>query len=117
MVDVILDTSFILTCVRQKIDFFEELKMMGQTILIPKEVVGELAGLVPSKAEAELALSIIEKNKFKEIDLKNKNVDEGLINYAQKHKDVFIATLDAEIKKKVPNSNVVIREKKRLEVI
>jgi len=117
MADVVLDTSFILTCVRQKIDFFEDLKMMGLKILIPKQVIGELAGLATSKTESELALNILQKNKYKEVDLASKNVDEGIIAYAEKNKDIFIATLDKEIKKKTKQSKVVIREKKRLEVL
>lgn len=117
MTEVLLDTSFILTCVRQKIDFVEDLKMMGLKVLIPKQVVGEIAGLAVSKTEAELALNILNKAKFKEIDLKSKNVDEGIIQYTQRKKDIFVATLDKEIKKKINNSVIVIREKKRLEVI
>lgn len=116
MAEVVLDTSFILTCVKQKIDFFEDLKFMGFKILIPKQVFGELKNMKSSDG-AQLSLQILENNVFKEVDLKIKNVDEGIVNYAQKHGDIFVATLDREIKKRINNSKVVIREKKRLEVL
>lgn len=116
MADVVLDTSFILTCVKQKIDFFEDLKFMGLKILIPKQVVRELKNMKASN-NAQLSLQILDKNSFREIDLEIKNVDQGIISYAQRHRDIFIATLDREIKKKVNNSKIVVREKKRLEVL
>ncbi len=116
MKQVILDTSFILTCVKQKIDFFEELKFMGLKILIPRQVIRELKNMKTSD-NAKLSLQILDKNTFKEIDLSGKDVDKGLIDYAEKHSDVFVATLDREIKNKIKNSKVVVREKSRLEII
>jgi len=113
MKKVILDTSFILTCIRQKIDFFEELTCMGIKILIPKQVLVELEGV----DKTGLSLKILGANNYIKIDLKTKNVDEGIIKYANKNSDFFVATLDKGIKKKIENSLVVIREKKRLEVI
>ncbi len=117
MKKVILDTSFILTCVKQKIDFFKELKFMGLKVLIPEQVVGELGGIATSSSNAELALQILKKNKFEQVDLKTKDVDKGVIKFAEKNTDFFIATLDRELKKKTMNSKIVIREKKRLEVV
>lgn len=117
MIQVILDTNFILTCVKQKIDFFEELKLMGMKIFIPIQVMRELKSMSVSNDNAQLALKLLEKNKFGELDLGEKNVDKGLIKFAEKNKDVYIGTLDRELKKKIINSKVVIREKKRLEVV
>ena len=117
MKQVILDTSFILTCVKQKIDFLEELKFMGLKILVPKQVLGELSGIATSKKEAELALHILGEKGYNLVDIGSKNVDEGIIKYVEKDKDVFVATLDKGIKKKLANSVVVIREKKRLEIL
>ncbi len=112
MKQVILDTSFIITCVRQKIDFFEEIKFMGMEILIPKEVIEEL-----KKKQAKTALRLIEKSSFKEISLGTNNVDNGLIKQAMENKELIVATLDAEIKNSVKNHKLVIRGKKKLEVI
>ncbi len=112
MKKVLLDTSFILTCIKQKINFFEDLKHMGIKVIIPKQVQGELRGVDKSG----VAFKIIDQNEFIEIDLKNKNVDQGIIDYGKKNMDVFIATLDRGIKKKIENSVVIIREKSRLEI-
>ena len=109
---VLLDTNFIMSCVKQNIDFFEDLEFKGFKILIPKQVISELEGL---KAETEL--KVLEKEKFSKIDLKSKNVDNAIINYSKKHPQTIIATLDREIKKKVINSKLVIRGKKKLEII
>lgn len=122
MKQVILDTNFILSCIRKKIDFFEEIKFMGFKILIPTQVIKEIKGITNSKKklkfreEAKLALKLLEKNSFKEIDIKNKNVDRGLINLARENKDIIIATLDREIKNKTQNSKLIIRGQKKLEI-
>jgi rRNA-processing protein FCF1 len=85
---------------------------MGIKVIIPKQVQGELRGVDKSG----VAFKIIDQNEFIEIDLKNKNVDQGIIDYGKKNMDVFIATLDRGIKKKIENSVVIIREKSRLEI-
>ena len=121
---IILDTNFILTCVKQKIDFFEYLEMHGIQILIPEQVINEIKRIAISrkkmhfKDDAELSLFILEKNKnkFKKIKLDIKNVDNAIIKYTKKNPDVIIATLDREIKKKTSAKNLVIKGKKRLEV-
>jgi rRNA-processing protein FCF1 len=112
MKQVLLDTSFILTAVRQRIDFFEEIESLGLQILIPEQVIRELQGL-----KASVALSILNKKKFKKIDLQQKEVDKGIISYSKSHIAVIIATLDSEIKKKTRNRKLVIRQKKKIEVI
>lgn len=123
MKKVLLDTNFILTCIKQKIDFFEEIKLMGIQILIPKQVINEIKKITNSKKklhfreDANLALKFLEKNSFKEIDIKNRNVDKGLINFAKENKDAIVATLDREIKNKIQNPKLVIRGKKRLEIL
>ncbi len=125
MKEVILDTNFILTCIRQKIDFFEEFSLQGFKILIPKQVIDELEKVKASKKklhfreDAKLVLKILDKNKdkFKKINLKTKNVDSGLINFAKENKNTIIATLDRELKRKIKNQKLIIRGKKRLELI
>lgn len=117
MKKAILDTSFILSCVRNRIDFFEEIRLMGLKILIPKQVIVEIKGLAKSRDDAKISLKLLEKNKFSEVDLKNKNVDKGIINYEKKNPEIIVATLDREIKKKIKNQKLVIRGKKKLEVL
>ena len=116
MKQVLLDTNFILTCIKQKIDFFEDLKLRGIEIIIPEQVIGEIHGLSNSKEEAKIALKLLQKNKFKKADLKTKNVDKGIIKYA-KDKTILVGTLDREIKKGVKNPKLLIRGKKKLEIV
>lgn len=110
MKQALLDTSFILTCIKQKIDFFEEL--MEYQIIIPIQVIKELKGL-----NAKLALKLVSKHKFKKIDLKMKNVDGGIKKFAEKDKNIIVATLDKELQKNIINKKLIIRGKKRLEIV
>ncbi len=113
MKQIILDTSFILTCIKQKIDFFEEL--VGTQILIPEQVINEIKNL--KNPNSGLALKILEKNKFKKIDLGKGNVDNLIIKFAKENPKSIVATLDKEIKNKTKNYKLIIRGKKKLEVI
>ncbi len=121
MQTAILDTNFILTCVRQKIDFFRILEETGFRIIIPAQVVQELKkissrGGFETAKNSELALKILEKNNFEKIILKKKDVDKGIIKFAKKNPETAIATLDREIKRKTKNRKIAIRGKKKLEI-
>lgn len=118
----VLDTNFILSCIRKKIDFFEEIKFMGFKILMPMQVIEELEKIskrenVKFSSEAKLALSLLKKNVFTRVDLKMKNVDNGIIKLAEKNKEYIVATLDREMKNKIKNRNIVIRGEKKLEIV
>ncbi|MFH1608324.1 MAG: PIN domain-containing protein [archaeon] len=115
MKQVILDTNFILTCIKQKIDFFEQIPSRGIQIIIPKQVINEIRNL--KNPNTEFSLKLLEKNKFKKIDIGKGHVDKRIILYANKHPNTIIATLDKEIKNKVKNNKLVIRGKKKLEVV
>lgn len=115
MKHALLDTNFILSCIRKKIDFFEEIQLMGIKIIIPEQVINEIKKF-ETKPEARLALKLLEKNEFKKIDLGNGHVDKKIINYAKEKPELIIATLDREIKDKTKNHKLVIRGKK-LEII
>jgi len=122
---ILLDTNFILSCVKQKIDFLEELFFLGYGILIPKQVFLELDNISKSKQKhyfrnnAALALKILKnaEGSFDDVNLKDNNVDRGIEKFAKFNKGVIIATLDEELKKKIPNKKLVIRGKKKLEII
>ncbi len=111
---VLIDTNFILTCIKQKIDFFEYLEGEGYNIIISEKVIEELENL---KKESALKLLKKEKKNFHKIFLSGKNVDNAIIRYAKKNPDVIIATLDREIQKKTKNRKMIIRGKKKLEII
>lgn len=111
-----------MTCVKQKIDFFEELLFLGFQALVPKQVVKELERLVKTKKgatkiQAELALKVLRTNCPKLINLKTNYVDKAILSYSKSHKDITVATLDSELKNKLKVPKIIIREKKRLEVI
>ena len=112
MKPALLDTNFILTCIKQKIDFFEELEFMGFEIIIPDKVIDEL-----KKLKQTSALKLLEKNNFKEIILAGKNTDNSIINYANKNPEILVATLDKELNNKLKNRKIIIRGKKKLEII
>jgi len=123
MKQAILDTNFILTCVKQKIDFFHDLELRGIKILIPKQVIKEIKNIASSKKklhfreDAKLSLKILDKNNFKQVNLKVGYVDKALIQFAQENKKIIVATLDKEIKNKIQTPKLVIRRKTRLEII
>lgn len=112
MKSVLLDTNFILSCIKQKIDFFEELLLEGYEIIIPNKVIDEL-----KKLKQTSALKLLEKNNFKEIILAGKNTDNSIINYANKNPEILVATLDKELNNKLKNRKIIIRGKKKLEII
>jgi rRNA-processing protein FCF1 len=123
---VLLDTSFIVTCVKQKIDFFSELKDLGMEIIIPEQVIQELHSVkenkskkLESKDAAKTALRIIKKSDYLPLLFEGSYVDSEIIKYARINPEIIIATLDREIKKKLKNKNrlMVIRQKKKLEII
>lgn len=107
---IILDTSFILTCLKQKIDFFEEL--VGEEILIPIQVINEI-----KRFDNKLALKLLGKNKFQKIDLGKTHTDKLIIKFAKENPKVIVATLDKEIKNKTKNQKLIIRGKKNLEIV
>jgi len=122
MKQAILDTNFIMTCIRNKIDFFEEITFMGIRALIPLQVIDELRkisrmGKGKFKDQAKFALSLLENTKFNRIDLYTRNVDEGILKLARENKNLIIATLDRGIKNRTENQKLVIRDKKKLEII
>lgn len=117
MAHVLLDTNFILSCVRKKIDFFGELFSLGFSTLIPKQVIEEIKGLSNSKPEAKVALKILEKSEFKKVTLHGDNVDNGIVRIAHENPSWTIATLDKEIQNKIRNQKVTIRGTKKIEIM
>jgi len=121
MKQVLLDTNFILTCIKQKIDFFEEIPYLGYQIIIPNKVMEELKSISFSKKKlkfrdnAKLALRLIEKNKFEPLQLGKGHTDKEIIHYVKENPGTIVATLDKEIKTKLKGRIMIIREKKRIE--
>ena len=116
--EVLLDSNFLLTCIKQKIDFFEDTKLMGIRIIIPKQILNELKILEQrSNSNARIALKLLKEEDFREIDLQDSKTDRAIIKFAKKNPSVIIATLDKEIQDKTKNKKLIIRGKKKLEII
>lgn len=114
---VLLDTNFILTCIKQKIDFLSE----PYEFIIAEEVLKELEVLAKKEKGKErdavnLAIQIIEGANLPRVKLHFKDVDKGLIRYA-KDNNTIIATLDRRVKDKSGKNIMVIKDKKGIEVI
>ena len=124
MKKIVLDTNFIITCVKEKIDFFENIESLGAKIIIPEEVkqeiekIGKSRQKLKSKKRAELALKIIEteEGNYETIKLKTKNVDNGLKKLSEKE-EIIVATLDDELKRKLKCPKLVVRAGKKIEII
>jgi rRNA-processing protein FCF1 len=118
---IVFDTNFLLTCIKQKIDFLQELE--GFELLLPRQVIKEIKDIIKDKrkkaSERELAkttLAFIDqfKSRFKTIELEKNYVDLGLKKLKG---DYIIATLDKEIKKNLKGKAkfLIISKRKKLE--
>ena len=122
MVKVILDTNFILNCIRNKVDFYEELMLRGDIPIFSKQVILELERIkngskaLKFREEATLAIKLINSQEHEEIDMPGKYVDVGIRKYCEIHPEVVLGTMDKELKKSVSNRKLVIRNKKKLEL-
>lgn len=117
--EAILDSSFILSCMKKNIDFIAQLEEMGFKAVVPREVMQELKDLRlkssrEDKMAIEIALSLIELRKVKKMSFGSGNVDEQLIKKGRS--GVYIATLDKAIKREIPNKIVISSARKGIEV-
>jgi len=120
---VLLDTNFVLTCAKRKIDFVAMAEeMFDEKIewVVPVDVLGELEDLVirekmkvVDKNSAKVGLEVLENVGVEAIELpgKNPNVDVKIANYL-KDKNIVLATQDKELKKRVRNRLLIVRGKK-----
>ena len=119
--EVLLDSSFIVSCIRRKIDFISELEENGFKIKIPLGVLQELKDLKKKDKTSRddriaigLAFKLLDDKRVKKTRVGGRMVDEGLIQKGQKGS--YIATLDNEIKRVVPNKVVINNSKNGIEV-
>ena len=117
--EVLLDTSFIVSCVKEKIDFIKQLEQAGFVVKVPHEVIEELKDLKlksdrKTKDAVKIALMIVLDKSVKKIRLGHKSVDDGLI---EKGKDgYYIASLDRVIKHSVEKRVVLFKDKRQVGV-
>ncbi|MFA4960214.1 MAG: hypothetical protein WC548_00975 [Candidatus Pacearchaeota archaeon] len=124
---VLIDTNFILTCVKQKIDLADAESILNEKIewVVPQEVLNELGNLkdragtkVSDRDAAKVSFEILQilKPEIVEIGGHNPNTDMGILNYIL-GTDIVLATLDRGLKERVKNRILTIRRKKKLEII
>jgi rRNA-processing protein FCF1 len=118
---VLLDSSFIISCIRERIDFLSQLHEQGFVPVVPREILQEMKDLRTSdklsredRLSIDLAFEMLEKNKVKKTTLGNGKMDELLIRKGQE--GIFIATLDNGIKKKIPKKIVIFKAQNRVGV-
>ncbi|MEK6893208.1 MAG: hypothetical protein AABX07_03310 [Nanoarchaeota archaeon] len=115
--EVLLDSNFIIACVKEKIDFITQLEEQGFKVSLPLEVYQELKDLKYKVSQADreaikIAFEIFEKIGIKKTKLGNDAVDRELIKKGKQ--GCFIATLDAAIKKEIPNKVIIFTSQKRI---
>ena len=125
---ILLDTNFILTCVKQKIGFSNLAnEIIDKKIewLVPQDILNELETLknrtkikIQDKNAAKLSLEILQTLNSKIIQLpdKNPNIDIKIANYIA-NKNIVLATLDKNLKSRVNNKILTIRGKNTLKLI
>lgn len=118
---IIMDTSFLIQCVKSGAGALEEIEAMGLSIYVPDKVVEELNRLADRPGRrgqlARLSLKLI--NKFKVIDSGAVSADNAIIKLST-NGDYVIATTDLKLIKsltqyKIPiicldkNGNLIVR--------
>jgi rRNA-processing protein FCF1 len=119
--EVILDSSFIISCLRKRIDFLQQLEEQGFKAVIPREVMQEMKDLSKSKRASNedkiainAALELIEIRNVKKVGFGKGKVDDYLIERGKK--GIYIATLDNGIKRVIPNKIVIFNAKGKVGV-
>lgn len=124
---IILDTNFILICVKQKMQLFEMLKenFPEYSSIVPSNVIEELENLkeqkklkLPERRAASLALQLIEKKNIRTIHLEG-NVDDSIVSYALENKGTVIATLDRGVMSRLRGKArfLIIKEEKKISLV
>lgn len=110
MQKIILDTNFLLYCLRNKIDLFGELNRIlnvNYEICILDKTLDELE----NKKNSKLAINFAKKY-FKIIETEEGNVDDLLLK-----QQAITATMDKELKEKLKKEKkqvIILRQKKYL---
>lgn len=123
---ILLDTNFVVSCVKNKIDFVsvaDEITDEKIEWIIPFEVMEEIEKLANKQGEkmkdrqaAKIGLEMIKVFSPTIINIHNKNVDEGIKKYIE-GKDIVLATLDKNLKKKIKNKILTIIDDSYLEIL
>lgn len=113
---VVFDTNFLISAIKFKINFLEELE--GNELFIIDKTIEELKKLIKGgkaqdKQRATIILTLIKKNKIKKLkSKKEETVDDALARL----NEYVIATQDKELKTRIKGKKLIIRAKKKLEI-
>jgi len=127
---IILDTNFLVYCVKQKIDYLYEIDNLAiekPTLIVLSSVIDELERLkeeVKKRSDRDafsLALSMLQnyvKKKKIKILRTDEEADRAILNLSEKDK-IIVATADKELKKALKGKAklLVIRGRKKLELL
>lgn len=122
MKKIILDTNFLLIPAQFHVDIFSEIERIcdfSYSLNVLDKTLDELNNIIEKqrgkhKQAALLALKLLKAKKVKVIKTKkDKYVDDILVDLA-KEKETLIATQDTELKKRLKNSIITLRQKKYL---
>jgi len=129
MIKVFLDTNFVVSCLKQKIDFLEELDRIldfSYEVFTIGQVLRELEKLGKSRLDkiadrkmGQLGLKVLEKmiseKKIKLLEVSADNADDAFLKVCEK--EDILATLDGKLKNEIGCRIIVIRHGTRLELI
>ena len=125
---ILLDTNFILTCAKNKLDFGEvvnEITSEPVEWIVPQDVLNELGSLkdrhgmkTSDREAAALGFDLLQlvNPEIIEITGRNPNVDIKIVNYIM-DKDIVLATMDKNLKSRVKNKILTIRGKNNFEFL
>jgi len=104
--EVILDSSFVISAMKYNIDFVSVLQERGFSVKIPREVLLELKDLRQNvshneRVSIDLGIELMERGNVKKMVLGKNKVDLGLISRGKTGS--YIATLDKAIQREIPN--------------
>lgn len=137
---VILDTNFLIYCVKNKLDYVEAISDLlneDYKLVVPIQVLDELKKVsekqkskIPvekrtsrfkkttgkDKEAALLALQLLEKyindDSIKRVDLKSKSVDDAIVKLANEDKKNIVCTLDREMRHELSRVILVTKQGK-----
>lgn len=117
IMEVLLDTNFILSCVRKRIDFLDQLEEQGFVVKLPHEVFEELKDIRKDakhddRVAIDFAFELFEKRKVKKMALGKGKVDVALIERGKT--GTYIATLDKAIQREIENVVIVFDAQNRV---
>lgn len=115
VIQIILDTNFLIYCAENKIDYKSEIDSLlqeGYELVVPTQVVDELKELYKTSKKfsdrnaAWLALKLLEHNDIKIVQAQGAYADEAIINLVRIGN--IVATLDLELRKKLKGTRVIV---------